>query len=104
MFHGGNPEAVIDRPISGGYVSRDYPFREIGDRGFGSSVDKRLGSRLDKSRRKRDRGHMGRGHIDQGITQGANHRFRLVWHFGVSALGIPKGMFPCALKPRNPDL
>jgi hypothetical protein len=30
MFHGGNPEVVVDRPISGGYVSRDYPFREIG--------------------------------------------------------------------------
>jgi hypothetical protein len=28
MFQGGNPEAVIDRPILGGYVSRDYPFRE----------------------------------------------------------------------------
>jgi hypothetical protein len=104
MFHGGNPEAVVDRPISGGYVSRDYPFREIGDRGFGSPVDKRSGSRLDKSRWKRDCGHMGRGHIDQGITQGANHRLRLVQHFGVSAFGIPKGMFPCALKPRNPDL
>jgi hypothetical protein len=50
MFHGGNPGAVVDRPISGGYVSRDYPFREIGNRGFGSSVDKRSGSRLDKSR------------------------------------------------------
>jgi hypothetical protein len=49
MFHGGNPRAVVDRPISGGYVSRDYPFREIRNRGFGSSVDKRSGSRLDKS-------------------------------------------------------
>ena len=49
MFHGGNPEAVIDRLILGGYVSRDYPFREIGDRGFVSSFDKRSGSYLDKS-------------------------------------------------------
>jgi hypothetical protein len=104
MFHGGNPEVVVDRPISGGYVSRDYPFREIENRGFGSSVDKNSGSRLDKSRRKRECGRVGRGHIDQGITQGANHRFRLVRHFGVSALGIPKGTFPRALKPRNPDL
>jgi hypothetical protein len=29
MFHGGNPGAVVDRPISGGYVLRDYPFREL---------------------------------------------------------------------------
>jgi hypothetical protein len=50
MFHGGNPRAVVDRSISGGYVSRDYPFREIGNQGFESSVDKRSGSRLDKSR------------------------------------------------------
>jgi hypothetical protein len=85
-------------------VSRDYPFREIEDRGFGSSADKRSGSRLDKSQWKRECGHVGRGHIDQGITQGANHRFRLVWHFSVLALRIPKGMFPHALKPRNPDL
>jgi hypothetical protein len=99
MFQGGNPEAIIDRPISGGYMSRDFPFREIGNWEFGSSVDKRSGSRLDKSRWKRECGHVGRGHIDQGITQGANHRFRLVWHFDVSALGIPKGMFPRALKP-----
>jgi hypothetical protein len=28
---------------------RDYPFWEIGDRGFGSSIDKNSGSRLDKS-------------------------------------------------------
>jgi hypothetical protein len=104
MFHGENPEVVIDRSISGGYVSRDYPFREIRDRGFGSSIDKRSGSHLDKSRQKRDYGHVGRGHIDQGITQGANHRFRLVWHFSVSALGIPKGMFPHALKHQNLDL
>jgi hypothetical protein len=85
-------------------MSRYYPFRKIRDRGFGISVDKRLGSHLDKSRRKSECGHVGRGHIDQGITQGANHRFRLVWHFSVSTLRIPKGMFPRALKPRNPDL
>jgi hypothetical protein len=99
MFHGGNPEAVVDRLISGSYGSRDYLFRKIRDQGFGSPVDKRSGSSLDKSRRKRDCGHMGRGPIDQGRTQGANHRLRLVQHFGVSAFGIPKGMFPCALKP-----
>jgi hypothetical protein len=99
MFHGGNPKVGIDRLISGSYVSRDYPFQEIGDRGFGSPVDKRSSSCLDKYRWKRDCGHMGRGHIDQGITQGANHRLRLVHHFGVSTFGIPKGMFPCALKP-----
>jgi hypothetical protein len=104
MFHGGNPEAVIDRPISGGYVSRYYPFWEIGDWGFKSPIDKRSVSRLNKSRWKRDCGHMGRGHIDQGITQGANHRLRLVQHFDVSTFGISKGMFPCALKPQNPDL
>jgi hypothetical protein len=43
MFHGGNPRAVVDRPISGGYVSRDYPFREIGNRELGSSGDERSG-------------------------------------------------------------
>jgi hypothetical protein len=48
MFHGGNPGAIVDRPILGGYVSRDYPFREIGNQGFGSSVDERSGSHLDK--------------------------------------------------------
>jgi hypothetical protein len=80
-------------------VSRDYPFREIGNREFGSSIDKRSSSHLDKSQQKRECGPVGRGHIDQGITQGANHRFRLVWHFGVSTLGIPKGMYPYALKP-----
>jgi hypothetical protein len=50
MFHGGNPGAVIDRSISRGYMSRDYPFWEIGNRGFGSFVDKRSGSCLDKYR------------------------------------------------------
>jgi hypothetical protein len=50
MFHGGNPKVVINRPISGGYVSRDYPFREIENWGFGSFVDKRSGSHLDKYR------------------------------------------------------
>jgi hypothetical protein len=104
MFQGGNPEAVIDQSILGGYVLRDFPFWEIMNREFGSSVDKRSGSCLDKSQRKREYGHVGRGHIDQGITQGANHRFRLVWHFGISALTIPKCMFPRALKPRNLDL
>jgi hypothetical protein len=99
-----DPEAAVDRPILGGYVSRDYPFREIGDRGFGSSVDKRSGSRLDKSQWKRECGYVGRGLLDQGITQGANHRFRLVWHFGILVLGILKGMFPRALKPQNLDL
>jgi hypothetical protein len=54
-------------------VLRDYSFQEIKDRGFKSSTDKRLGSHLDKSRQKRECGHVGRGHIDQGITQGANH-------------------------------
>jgi hypothetical protein len=39
----------VDRPIEGGDVLRDYPFWEIGDRGFGSSVDKNSGSFLDKS-------------------------------------------------------
>jgi hypothetical protein len=43
MFHGGNPEAVVDRPISGGYVSRDYPFQEIGNHEFGSPGDERSG-------------------------------------------------------------
>jgi hypothetical protein len=43
MFHGGNPEVVVDRPISGGYVSRDYLFREIGNQELESSCDERLG-------------------------------------------------------------
>jgi hypothetical protein len=43
MFHGGNPRVVIDHPILGGYVSRDYPFREIGNQELGSSDDERLG-------------------------------------------------------------
>jgi hypothetical protein len=43
MFHGGNPGAVIDRPISEGYVSRDYPFREIKNRELGSFDDERSG-------------------------------------------------------------
>jgi hypothetical protein len=68
MFQGGNPEAVVDRPISGGYMSRDYPFWEIRNREFRSSIDKRSGSRLDKSQWKRECGHVGRGHIDQVIT------------------------------------
>jgi hypothetical protein len=37
------PRRVVDRPISGGYVSRDYPFREIGNRELGSSGDERSG-------------------------------------------------------------
>jgi hypothetical protein len=77
-------------------VPRDYPFREIGNRGFGSPVDNSSGSRLDKSRRKRGCGHMGRGHIDQCLTQGANLRSRFVQHFGISAFGIPKALVtPC---------
>jgi hypothetical protein len=55
-------------------VLRDYPFWEIGNRGFGSPVDNRSSSRLDKSRWKRGCSHMGRGHIDQCLTQGANLR------------------------------
>jgi hypothetical protein len=83
-------------------VSRDYPFREIRNRGFGSPVDNRSGSRLDKSRRKRGCGHMGRGHIDQCLTQGANLRLRFVQHFGVSAFGIPKGhVSPCSQTPKS---
>jgi hypothetical protein len=40
----------VDCPIEGGNVLRDYPFQEIEDRGFGSSVDKKSGSCFDKSR------------------------------------------------------
>jgi hypothetical protein len=43
MFHGGNPGAVIDHSILGGYVLRDFPFREIRNRELRSSDEKRLG-------------------------------------------------------------
>jgi hypothetical protein len=43
MFHGGNLEVVVDRPISRGYVLRDYPFHEIGNRELRSSSDERSG-------------------------------------------------------------
>jgi hypothetical protein len=72
-------------------VSKNYPSREIRDRGFGSPADNRSSSRLDKSQRKRGCGHMGRGHIDQCLTQGANLQMRFVQHVGVSAFRIPKG-------------
>jgi hypothetical protein len=83
-------------------VSRDYPFREIRNRGFGSLADNRLGSRLYKFRRKRVCGHMGRGHIDQCLTQGDNLRLRFVQHFGVSTFEISKGhVTPCCQTPKS---
>jgi hypothetical protein len=33
----------LDRPSNGGHVSRDLPFREIGNRGIGIPVDKSSG-------------------------------------------------------------
>jgi hypothetical protein len=50
-LHGGSLEIDLDHPIKEGHVSRDHPLREIENREFGSPVDKRSGSRIDKSRR-----------------------------------------------------
>jgi hypothetical protein len=50
---------------------------------------------------------MGRGHIDQCLTQGANFQLRFVQHFDISAFEISKGRFtPCSqtLKSRLIDL
>jgi hypothetical protein len=43
MFHDGNPEVVVDQPISAGYVSRDIPFQEFGSQELGSAGNERSG-------------------------------------------------------------
>jgi hypothetical protein len=40
---GESPEIDLGRPIKGGHVSRDLPFREIGSRELGSAGNERSG-------------------------------------------------------------
>jgi hypothetical protein len=47
---------------------------------------------------------MGRGHIDQCLTQGANLRLGFIQHFIILAFGIPKGHVSLFSQTHSPDL